>query len=128
MTKLVIVLAVIVAVILVVVIVAVRNMRAEDPDEFADRRDSHGRTRGGQDARGPRYERREAAERRADRAARSSDGRSAGSSAGNGYRPARSDNGYGDRPDQRERGYSKRGPADYDGRGGDARRGADRAR
>src|ERR1700733_5314228 len=120
MTKLVLVLAVVVAVILVVVIVAVRNMRAEDPDEFADRRDSHGRTRGGQDERGPRYERREAAERRADRAARSGGGRS----AGNGYRPARSDNGDGDRPDQRERGYSKRGPAerDYDGRGGDARR------
>jgi hypothetical protein len=43
MTKLVLVLAVVVVVILVVVIVAVKNMRAEDPEEFAgqDERESH---------------------------------------------------------------------------------------
>ena len=47
MTKLVLVLAVVVVVILVVVIVAVKNMRAEDPDEF-----------GNQDERDARYDRR----------------------------------------------------------------------
>ena len=51
MTKLVIVLAVVVVVILVVVFVAVRNMRAEDPDEFADRPQRRGGNRGGRDDR-----------------------------------------------------------------------------
>ena len=54
MTKLVLVLAVVVVVILVVVIVAVRNMRAEDPDEFADQGDGRGRVRDNRDDRDPR--------------------------------------------------------------------------
>ena len=63
MIKLVLVLAVVVVVILVVVIVAVRNMRAEDPDEFADQRDGRSRTRGGQDDRDPSYRGRRALSR-----------------------------------------------------------------
>ena len=115
MTKLVIVLAVIVVVILVVVIVAVRNMRAEDPDEFADRRESRGRTRGGQDDRGLRYERRETADRRPGRT-----GRPAGRPGGNRPRPgASSGNGSNDRREQRGRGYEQSRP---EGRGYDADR------
>jgi hypothetical protein len=47
MTKLVVVLAVVVVVILVIVIIAARTMRAEDPEEFADRPGGQG----GRDAR-----------------------------------------------------------------------------
>ena len=61
MTKLVVALAVVVVVIVVVVIVAARNLRAEDPEEFADRR-SRGRPRGGQSGREQRYDRRRPAE------------------------------------------------------------------
>ena len=69
MTKLVLVLAVVVAVILVVVIVAVRNMRTEDPDEFADQRDGRSRTRG-QDDRDPSYRCGESASRQPTRTGR----------------------------------------------------------
>ena len=62
MTKLVVALAVVVVVIVVVVIVAARNLRAEDPEEFADQR-SRGRPRGGQSGREQRYDRRRPAER-----------------------------------------------------------------
>jgi hypothetical protein len=75
MTKLVIVLAVVVVVILVVVLVAVRNMRAEDPDEFADRPQRRGGNRGGRDDRDLRYDRREPAARQGyDQRGRSSRG------------------------------------------------------
>jgi len=47
MTKLVVVLAAVVVVILIIVVVAARNMRAEDPEEFAERRDNRGNGRGG---------------------------------------------------------------------------------
>jgi hypothetical protein len=84
MTKLVVVLAVVVVVILVVVFVAVRNMRAEDPEEFADRprgRDGDGGSRDGRD---PRYDRGEPAGRQPARAGRG------GPPAGSGSRSAAS--------------------------------------
>ncbi len=59
MTKLVVVLAVVVVVILVIVIIAARSMKAEDPEEFADRPGGRSSSRGGQDDRDTRYERRE---------------------------------------------------------------------
>jgi hypothetical protein len=108
MTKLVIVLAVVVVVILVVVFVAVRNMRAEDPDEFADRPHGRGGSRGGRNDRDPRYDRREPAGRQPARAGRA--GRPAGRQGTNGHRP---DDGY-DQP-------SRNGRHDEDGDFGDPR-------
>jgi len=96
MTKLVVVLAVIVVVILVVVIVAVRNMRAEDPDEFDDQFGGRGgRTRGSQGGRDPRYgsDRRPAGGSRPAKAAAGSSGRQG--------RPASAGRGLDDRHDQR---------------------------
>jgi hypothetical protein len=86
MTKLVVVLAVVVVVILVVVFVAVRNMRAEDPEEFADRPHGRGGDRGSRDGRDPRHDRREPAGRQPVPAGRG--GPPAGRQAGNGSRPA----------------------------------------
>ena len=101
MTKLVLVLAVVVVVILVVVIVAVRNMRTEDPDEFADRGDGRGRAGGNRDDRDLDSRRRESAGRqpaRAGRGARPAGGPASGHSAagrqGNGTRPAGASRGY----------------------------------
>jgi hypothetical protein len=101
MTKLVIVLAVVIVVILVIVIIAARSMRAEDPEEFADR--PGGRARGGQD---DRYVRRPAGRR-------GSPGRSAGASAGRGFDQRR---------DPRHGGYDK---GMQDGRGYEDDRGFD---
>src|SRR5260370_18189015 len=67
MAKLVVVLAVVVVVILVIVIIAVRSMRAEDPEEFADRPGGRSLSRRGQD---DRYERREGPPGRAGRGGR----------------------------------------------------------
>jgi hypothetical protein len=118
MTKLVIVLAVVVVVILVVVFVAVRNMRAEDPDEFADRPSGRGGSRGSRDDRDPRYDRREPAEPQPARASRGS--RPAGRPATNGHRPAAgAARGSGDRRDRRDDGYDEPG---QNGRGYDERR------
>ncbi len=86
MTKLVIVLAVVVAVILVVVFVAVRNMRAEDPEEFADRPSRRGGSRSSRDDRDLRYDRGEPAERQPARASRGN--RPAGRQEDGAYRPA----------------------------------------
>jgi hypothetical protein len=88
MTKLVVVLAVVVVVILVIVIIAARSMRAEDPEEFADRPGG----RGGED---DRYERRERQAARGGRPAERPGGarRPAGASAsrrGDGRRDLRS--------------------------------------
>lgn len=74
MTKLVVVLAAVVVVILVVVIVAARNMRAEDPDEFADGPDHRDLPRGGLDGRGVPYQREPAAMRAPARAGREARG------------------------------------------------------
>jgi hypothetical protein len=84
MTKLVIVLAVVIVVILVIVIIAARSMRAEDPEEFADRPGGRGASRGGQD---DRYERHPARAGRNGRPAgrQGSPGRPAGASAGRGF-------------------------------------------
>jgi hypothetical protein len=99
MTKLVLVLAVVVVVILVVVIVAVRNMRAEDPDEFADQFDDRGRTRGSKGGRDPRYgSGRKPA--RAGQPARAA-ARSPRRQAADAYRPAGADRGSDDPHDQR---------------------------
>ena len=105
MTKLVLVLAVVVVVILVVVIVAVKNMRAEDPDEF-----------GGQDERDVRYDRRQPPDRQPVRASRGA-GPTGRAAAG---RPARSESrsggagrGFEERRDQqRGGGYGHRVPED----------------
>ncbi len=115
MTKFVVVLAVVIVVILVVVIVAVRNMRAEDPDEFADRHGGRGRIRDDRDGRDPRYDRRGSAARHPSRA-----GRTAGRQAANGARPAAAAGGYDERRDHRDRGYDQRPPAgrDYDDEAG----------
>ena len=108
MTKLVVVLAVVIVVILVVVIVAVRNMRAEDPDEFADRPGGRGGMRDGRDGRDPRYDRREPPGRNPARGGRpaGNGGRTAGASA----------RGFDARRDHRGRGYEQQPP---DGRGYD---------
>lgn len=130
MTKLVVVLAVVVVVILVVVFVAVRNMRAEDPEEFADRPPRRGGNRGSRDDRDLRYERREPAERQS---ARGSRGHRPPANPGDGaYRPAagatrglderrdhRDDDSY-DQPRRNGRGYAE------DGDAGDRRRDGDR--
>jgi hypothetical protein len=133
MTKLVVVLAVVVVVILVVVIVAVRNMRAEDPDEFAER---PGRRGGMGDGRDPRYDRREPPARHPGRGS-ARGGRPAGRSAGGGNRPAGvSGRGFDERRDRRGRDYDQdvADGAGYDddrrfderpARGRDDRRGAD---
>jgi hypothetical protein len=103
MTKLVIVLAVVVVVILVVVFVAVRNMRAEDPDEFADRPQRRGGNRDGRDESDLRYDR-EPAERQPARVGRGD--RPAGRQGTNGYRPAVGD--FDERPDRPDDGYDQR--------------------
>jgi hypothetical protein len=61
MTKLVVVLAAVVVIILIVVIVAARNMRAEDPDEFAERPADRDVPRGGRGERDAAYDRPEPA-------------------------------------------------------------------
>jgi hypothetical protein len=125
MTKLVIVLAVVVVVILVVVFVAVRNMRAEDPDEFADRPQGRGASRGGRDDRDLRYDRREPAERQPARAGRSD--RRAARQGTNGHRPAAARD-FDQRRDRRDDGYDQRGRSSrgYDEDGDpDRRRGRD---
>jgi hypothetical protein len=125
MTKLVIVLAVVVVVILVVVFVAVRNMRAEDPDEFADRPQRRGGSRGGRDDRDLRYDRREPAERQPARAGRGD--RSAARQGTNGHRPATARD-FDERRDRRDDGYDQRGRSSrgYDEDGDvDRRRGRD---
>jgi hypothetical protein len=122
MIKLVLVLAVVVVVILVVVIVAVRNMRREDPDEFADQRDGRGRTRGGQDDRDLPYRGSESAGRRPARAGRNAAAaggqaaaRSAARRQGSGPRSAGSGRGSDERRDQSPgRGY-RRAPDAADG-------------
>jgi hypothetical protein len=128
MTKLVVVLAVVVVVILVVVIVAVRNMRSEDPDEFADRPGRRGAARDNRDGRDPRYDRREPAARHPGRGSARG-----GRPSGSGSRPAAG--GFDERADRRARDYDQE-PEDelgYDdgrrfderpARGRDDRRGA----
>jgi hypothetical protein len=131
MTKLVVVLAVVVLVILVVVIVAVRNMRAEDPDEFADQLDGRARGRGSQDGRDVRYDRGEPAGRPRARASRSTPpaARPAGGRQGaDGYRTPAADRGFDDGRGQR-RGHgsgdrAQRAQRVQDGRGYGDRRGA----
>jgi hypothetical protein len=108
MTKLVIVLAVVVVVILVVVFVAVRNMRAEDPEEFADRPPRRGGNRGRRDDHDLRYDRREPAERQPAGASRG--GRPAGRTADGAYRPAAgATRGLDERRDHRDDGYAEDG-------------------
>jgi hypothetical protein len=132
MTKLVLVLAVVVVVILVVVIVAVRNMRTEDPDEFADQRDGGRRTRGGEDDRDMGYRRRESAGRQQARTGRNAPsaggpapGRSAAARQGNVSRSAAPGRGYDDRREQPAGRGSRRAPAAGDSRGYDAEQGFD---
>jgi hypothetical protein len=86
MTKLVVVLAVVVVVILVVVFVAVRNMRAEDPEEFADRPPRRGGNRGRGDDHDLRGDRRETEPRPPARASRGD--RPARRPGDGAYRPA----------------------------------------
>jgi hypothetical protein len=99
MTKLILVLAVLVVIILVVVIVAVRNMRGEDPDEFAEQLDGRGRTRGSEGGRDPRYgsDRQPARGGHPARAA----ARSSRRQGADGYRSAGGDRGFDDLHDQR---------------------------
>jgi len=127
MTKLVIVLAVVVVVILVVVFVAVRNMRAEDPDEFADRPQRRGGNRDGRDESDLRYDRREPAERQPARVGRGD--RPAGRQGTNGYRPAAdAARDFDERPDRPDDGYDqrRRSSRGYDEDGdADRRRGRD---
>jgi hypothetical protein len=120
MTKLVVVLAAVVVVILVVVIVAARNMRAEDPDEFAERPADRDVPRGARGARGERdatYDRREPAARQPGRGA--SDTRApapqrrrepARETAGAGRRPAAGERGFDERGDQWAGGYDEPAP------------------
>jgi len=110
MTKLVVVLAVVVVVILVVVFVAVRNMRAEDPEEFADRPARRGGNRGSRDDRDLRYDRRETAQRQPARASRGDP--PAGRPGGGAYRPAAgATHALDGRRDHRDDdGYDQRGP------------------
>jgi hypothetical protein len=109
MTKLVIVLAVVVVVILVVVFVAVRNMRAEDPEEFVDRPPRRGGNRGSRDDRDLRYDRQEPAERQPAGVSRGS--RPAGRAADGAYRPAAgATRGSDERRDYRDDGYDQGGP------------------
>src|SRR5215472_9929313 len=105
MTKLVIVLAVVIVVILVIVIIAARSMRAEDPEEFADRPRGRGPSRGGPD---DRYE------RHPGRAG--TNGRPAGRAGGAGR-------GFDQRREPRRRGY---GADMQDGPGYEKDRGFDR--
>ena len=132
MTKLVLVLAVVVVVILVVVIVAVRNMRSEGPDEFADQRDGGRRTRGAEDDRDLGYRRRESAGRQSARTGRGArpaggpaSGRSAAARQGNVPRSAGPGRGYDDRREQPAGRGSRRAPDPADGRGYDADQGFD---
>jgi hypothetical protein len=104
MTKLVIVLAAVIVVILVIVIIAARSMRAEDPEEFAERPGGRGPSRGGHD---DRYERHPA------RAGQN--GRPAGRQGG----PGR---GFDQRRDPRRGGYDE---GLQDGRGYEDDRGFD---
>jgi hypothetical protein len=104
MTKLVLVLAVVVVVILVVVIVAVKNMRAEDPDEF-----------GNQDERDVRYDRRRPDRQpvRASRGAGPTGRAVAGRQARSESRSGGADRGFDERRDQqRGGGYGHRIPED----------------
>jgi len=103
MTKLVLVLAVVVVVILVVVIVAVKNMRAEDPDEF-----------GGQDERDVRYNRQRPGRQpvRASRGAGSAGRAAIGRPGRSQSRSGGAGRGYDERRDQRGRGYDQRMPED----------------
>jgi hypothetical protein len=119
MTKLVVVLAVVVIVILVIVIIAARSMRAEDPDEFADR----GPSRGGRDDRDDGYERQDRHPARTGRGARPPQRQGGGSGR---MAAAGSGRGFDDRRDaQRSRRYDvmddDRG---YDGDRGFERRAA----
>jgi hypothetical protein len=130
MTKLVLVLAVVVVVILVVVIVAVRNMRAEDPDEFADQGGDRDRSGGNLDDHDLGYRRASGPRQpsRSGRGARAAAGQASGRSAarqGSGSRPARSGRGSGERGDPPPgRGYGRAGDQ-RDGRGYDADQGID---
>jgi hypothetical protein len=120
MTKLVVVLAVVVVVILVVVIVAVRNMRAEDPDEYADRPGPRGGMRDNRNGRDPRYDRSEPPARHPGRG-NARGGRPAGRQAGGGNRPAgASARGYDERMDRRGLGYDQE-PGDVPGYDDDRR-------
>ena len=130
MTKLVVVLAVVIVVIVVIVIIAARSMRAEDPAEFADRLGGRGPSRGGQDDRDARYERRERHPRRGSRPSQRQGGsaaRPAGASAGRGFddrREQRRSRGY-DQRMQDGRGYeTDRDFGPRPGPGYDERRGA----
>jgi len=110
MTKLVIVLAVVVVVILVVVFVAVRNMRAEDPEEFADRPPRRAGNRGRRDDHDLSDGRREAARRQPAGASRG--GRATGRPADGAYRPAAgATRGLDERRDHRDDSYDQRGRA-----------------
>jgi hypothetical protein len=113
MTKLVVVLAVVVVAILVVVFVAVRNMRAEDPEEFADRPRGRDADRGSRDGRDLRYDRREPAGQQPARAGRP---------AGNGSRSAAA--GRDVRRDHQADGYDQRAHSGlgYDGDPGSGQR------
>jgi hypothetical protein len=113
MTKLVVVLAVVIIVILVIVIIAARSMRAEDPDEFADR----GTSRGGRDGRDDGYERHPARNGKGARPPQRQGG-------GTARMPASAARGFDDRRDQqRSRGYDQRA---QDGRGYEPDRGSAR--
>jgi hypothetical protein len=120
MTKLVLVLAVVVVVILVVVIVAVKNMRAEDPDEF-----------GGQDERDVGYGSRGPGRQpaRASRGAGPAGRATAGRQGRSESRSGGAGRGFDERRDQQHgRGYGHRLPEDqgYDtDQGYDADRGFD---
>jgi hypothetical protein len=117
MTKLVVVLAVVVIVILVIVIIAARSMRAEDPDEFADR----GPSRGGRDDRDDGYERQDRHPARTGGGARAPQRQGGGT----GRMAAGSGRGFDDRRDQqRSRRYDERVEDD---RGYDADRGFERS-
>jgi hypothetical protein len=113
MTKLVVVLAVVVVVILVIVIIAARSMRAEDPEEFADRP-------GGREDRDVRYQRRERPAGRGGRGGRPS--QRPGSSAGRGSGQRR-DRGYDQRVPDGRGSQPDRDIDQYAGRGYDERRG-----
>jgi hypothetical protein len=101
MTKLVVVLAAVVVVILVVVIVAARNMRAEDPDEFAERPADRDVPRGARGERDATYDRREPATRHS--------GRGAGDTGAPAPQRRRETAPPSRRPTAAERGFNERG-------------------
>jgi hypothetical protein len=115
MTKLVLVLAVVVVVILVVVIVAVKNMRAEDPEEYGDQHELRSRTRDDQDERDVRYGRQRPGRQpvRASRRAGPAGPTAAGGQRGSESRSGGVGHSFDEsRDQQRGRGYGHRVPED----------------